>query len=131
MIRQPDGLVCWKCGASLVGLPFPLGRIAVCPSCEAELHVCKLCEYYDTAVADQCREPVAEQVKEKDRANFCDYFKAMPNAYIAQNKNDAASQARAQLDALFGNSTISSEKPSDETNSEEIARAKLEDLFKK
>ena len=53
-------LVCWKCGASLDDEPLPLARTAECAVCNADLHVCRLCEWYDTAVAKACREPVAE-----------------------------------------------------------------------
>ena len=44
-------LVCWKCGASLAAPSLPLRRLDVCPACEAELHACKLCEFYDTGKA--------------------------------------------------------------------------------
>ena len=36
------------------------------------------------AVAKHCREPIAEEVKDKERANFCDYFKPRPGAYSAR-----------------------------------------------
>ena len=39
-------LVCWKCGASLADLTLPLLRLEECRKCGAELHVCKLCEWY-------------------------------------------------------------------------------------
>jgi hypothetical protein len=32
-------------------------------------------------VAKQCRETVAEEVKDKERANFCDYFKPRAGAH--------------------------------------------------
>ena len=75
MTNLTDQLVCWKCGATITDTPFPLARTSVCRSCDAELHVCKLCEFFDTTVANQCRETIAERVNDKERANFCDYFK--------------------------------------------------------
>ena len=77
MFERIEGLVCWKCGGSLQHLSLPLRRLEACRACGAELHVCRLCEFHDTAVAKGCREPVAEEVKDKTRANFCDYFAFM------------------------------------------------------
>jgi len=130
MTTQPVGLVCWKCGSDISDLPYPFGRTAACTSCDAELHVCRLCEFFDTTVADQCREPIAEQVKEKERANFCDYFKAKPYAYVAHDSSKTA-QAKAQLEALFGGNSQDSNEHDQPLSAEDIARKNLEDLFKK
>jgi hypothetical protein len=119
-------LVCWKCGASLERLSLPLSRLDECKACGAQLHVCKLCEWYSTSVAKHCREPIAEEVKDKERANFCDYFKPRPNAYT--NAGDAAAKARAELEALFGGRAQSDSSTQSDA---ERARAELEALFKK
>ncbi len=124
-------LVCWKCGAPVKDVPLPMSRRAVCRACNAELHVCRMCEYYDPRVAGSCREDRAEDVSEKERANFCDYFKPRPNAYRPRD-NEAAKVARAGLDALFGASPTQAEKTAegDVTRSEaDIAREELEKLF--
>jgi hypothetical protein len=52
-----NALICWKCGASLAELPLPLGRLAECLACHAELHVCRMCEFYDPRVTNSCDEP--------------------------------------------------------------------------
>jgi hypothetical protein len=93
-------LVCWQCGTSLAHLSLPLTRRDACRQCNAELHACKLCEFYDPSKAKHCREPIAEEVGDKRRANFCDYFKPKPGAY--SSSRTASDQARAQLEALFG-----------------------------
>ena len=98
---MPHDLVCWKCGAPLAALSLPLRRLDECPKCRAELHVCRLCVEYDTRVAKHCREPTAEEVRDKERANFCDFFKPRAGAYTAPNTAEVA-QARAQLAKLFG-----------------------------
>lgn len=95
------GLRCWKCGATLADYTLPLRRIEECRACSAELHVCRMCEFYDTAKAKHCREPIAEEVKDKTHANFCDYFRPTPAAW-QPGQLSAAEQARAQLEALFG-----------------------------
>lgn len=123
-------LVCWKCGASLAALSLPLRRLDECKACSAELHVCKICVEYDTTVAKSCREPIAEEVRDKEHANFCDYFKPRADAYKPRN---AAEIARSQsgLDALFSGSKekkeASSNAPATDT---ERTRAKLDELFK-
>jgi hypothetical protein len=95
------GLVCWKCGTDLEALTLPLSRRDECAHCRAELHVCRMCVEYDERVAKHCREPTAEEVNDKQHANFCDYFRPRPNAWV---RPDAASvdSARAELDRLFG-----------------------------
>lgn len=119
------GLVCWKCGTSLADFTLPLRRLEECRKCGAELHVCKLCEWYSVTVAKHCREPIAEEVKDKERANFCDYFKPRPGAH-APTDVAASGKARADLDALFGGN-----KNAAEPSAADKARAELDKLFKK
>ena len=93
-------LVCWKCGASLAALSLPLRRLDECRQCRAELHVCRMCVEYDTSKAKHCREPIAEEVRDKASANFCDFFKPRAGAYIAPD-TAAVSEAQAALAKLF------------------------------
>lgn len=116
-------LVCWKCGASLAALTLPLRRLEVCPSCNAELHVCHMCVEYDTSKAKHCREPTAEEVRDKEHANFCDFYKPRPNAYLAPDVA-ALDKSRAGLDSLFGDAQSAAAPATDE------ARDKLDELFK-
>ena len=97
----PDTWVCWKCGASLEGLPRPFGRREECPACRAELHVCRMCRHYDPRVSRACREPVAGEVKDKERANFCDWFQARQGAGPGSPGGSDASSRQA-LEALIG-----------------------------
>ncbi len=121
-------LVCWKCGASLDEVPLPLARLSECLACGAELHVCRLCEFFDLKVAKHCREPIAEETKEKERANFCDYFHPRPNAYVARDESEVG-RAKEGLAALFaGNSEDSGNSPA---GAEDRDKKPLEDLFKR
>jgi hypothetical protein len=94
-------LVCWKCGNSLAAMSLPLRRLDECPKCHAEQHVCKMCVEYDTRIAKHCREPTAEEVRDKIAANFCDHFKPRPGAYTAPNTAEV-DKAKAELAKLFG-----------------------------
>jgi hypothetical protein len=86
-----------------------------------------LCEFYDPRVAKSCREPVAEEVQDKERANFCDYFQARPGAFVARD-DSAAGRARTQLEALFGG-TAGAGSGSAARDAGSEARQKLEQLF--
>jgi hypothetical protein len=94
-------LACFRCGASLSSLSLPLSRRDQCPDCTADLHVCKMCIYFDASVPRKCREDGAEDVTEKERPNFCDWFKPSDRAFDPNRKSteDAAKNALA---ALFG-----------------------------
>lgn len=117
----PGKLVCWKCGASLHDVPMPLSRLSECLACHAELHVCRMCVFHDPGLRQGCREDRAEHVQEKLRANFCEFFRPAPDAFVPEDRS-AQQAARTQLDALFGNA----EPPADR----DATRSSLEDLFK-
>ena len=65
--------ICFQCGREI-----PADRTILredeCPHCSADLHACRNCRFYDPAVSDQCAEPQAEWVADKERGNFCEYF---------------------------------------------------------
>jgi len=116
-------LVCWKCGASLQGLPLPLSRLAECPQCRAYQHACRLCRFYDPRLARRCREERAEEVRDPEAANFCDWFEpAVRNPAI---QSDKTKRSRAAAESLFGDT-------SDQAVGADVdkARAALDALFK-
>ena len=93
-------IACYRCGASLAALSLPFSRQDECPACENYLHVCRMCIYYDPSVTRQCREDGAEEVREKDRLNFCDWFKPSDAAFDAARK-DEEDDARSAAEDLF------------------------------
>lgn len=103
---SPEELDCWKCGGNLKAVPLPYARRAECPACRAELHVCRMCRHYAPGKAKQCMEPMAEEVKDKARANFCDWFQ--PGGNSAAKATPAA--GRAALDDLFGDAEAAGSK---------------------
>jgi len=56
--------------------------------------------FYDRAVSRQCREPMAELVRSKERANFCDYF-AFAETGSEVKAAAETDRARKVLDDLF------------------------------
>ena len=124
---MPESYTCWKCGGPLQELLLPLPRHEECPHCRAQLHVCRMCVYFDTAAPQQCREPVAENVSDKQRANFCGYFQINPHAFTVSSDQTTAS--RRQVDALFGGESPAAASETSTTQDE--LRKDLEQLFKK
>jgi len=94
-------IACYRCGGSLAALSLPLSRQDECPDCQVYLHVCRMCRHYDPDVPRQCREDDAEDVVEKERLNFCDYFSPSESAFDPSQKT-VADDAKQALDSLFG-----------------------------
>ena len=67
---------CYFCGTEL-----PHGeriyRTTICTACKKPIKICLNCEFYDSSAHYGCREDIGEPVREKDTANFCDYFSAV------------------------------------------------------
>ena len=120
---MPDELICYRCGTSMAALSLPLSRRDQCPACSADLHVCRLCEFFDPAVPRQCREDGAEDVKDKERPNFCDWFKPAAGRFD-RSAAQAATRSRQALDALFGGA----DSAGDDAVDDALDRAK--DLFR-
>jgi hypothetical protein len=117
-----DALSCYRCGASLEKLSLPLSRRDECPSCSVHVHVCKMCCLFDANVPKKCREDDAEEVIDKEKMNFCEWFEPSASAFDPV-RSGQASQARSALDALFGEDTAA--KP----DADELSR-QADDLFK-
>lgn len=63
-----------------------------------------MCTHFDVNVTRQCREDGAEDVKEKERPNFCDWYVPSETAFDP-NRKSAADEAKSALDALFGDTS--------------------------
>lgn len=66
-------VTCKKC-STVHNFEARLGFREECEKCGQDLHSCEHCDFYDTRAYNACREPSADVVKEKDRANYCEYF---------------------------------------------------------
>jgi ribosome-binding protein aMBF1 (putative translation factor) len=84
----------------LADLSVPLRRLDACKACNAELHVCKMCVEFDVSYAKHCKEPTAEEERNKEAANFCDHFKPKAGAYVAKDVGELT-RSRSALDDLF------------------------------
>ena len=96
--RQLKMASCHHCGNNLDSyLATKVGRQDSCSSCGRDLRVCLNCEFYDRNSHWECREEVAEQVVNKEKANFCDNFRLNQNSSgkITDAKKDILSAAEA------------------------------------
>ncbi len=90
-------LKCFHCAGDLK-FTDRIGLREECGSCRNDVHVCKNCRFYDPKAYNECTEPSAEVVREKDRANHCEYFQAGSGA---GGGGKAKSDLLAAAEALF------------------------------
>jgi hypothetical protein len=99
--------MCYFCGEA-VPADRVLGFGETCPTCGKDLHVCLMCSFYAPQARWACRETVDAQVVEKDRRNFCDFFRLAPGFKVASagdpRARSKAGAAKSAFDALFGKS---------------------------
>lgn len=89
--------VCYACGAE-IRVVERVGRGESCPKCGRDLHSCRNCEFYDPNAYNECREPVAERVVDKERSNFCDMFQMASERLKEPSKAD---ESKKKLEGLF------------------------------
>ena len=88
-------LKCFGCGAPLEYSDRVSFR-EECTHCSEDVHVCKNCQFYDPGSYNECRETSADVVKDKERANYCDFFQAgSDSGGEKQKKEDLLSAAEA------------------------------------
>lgn len=92
-------VTCFSCGTK-TAFAGTVSREATCETCRAYLHCCRNCRFYDTAAYNECREPMAERVVDKEAANFCDYFVPVADSEPARIAG-AGTGAKEALDKLF------------------------------
>ncbi len=95
-----ESFKCFKCKNSLESfLGSPIGRGSVCEKCLSDVKCCFNCQHYDQDSYNSCKESQAERVVDKDRSNFCDWFK--PGNFDTQAENDSKEDALRALENLF------------------------------
>ena len=93
---------CFNCGDPIQLLSgTKVLKNDTCPQCDADLHCCKNCRFFDPSVHNQCRETQAEWVASKDKRNYCDYFEASTHMTLVKKSGAPAGDARKKWDSLF------------------------------
>lgn len=129
-----DPLSCWQCGNMLSNLILPISRREECPLCSADQHVCKMCKEFDGR--NNCRELRAEDITDREKANFCDYFSPSGEIFAKASgqkaKKQKESDAKAKLAALFGEEPETDAKMNNQEESltpSAIAERKLREML--
>ncbi len=96
-------MVCHNCGREIKIIAKVRHRDE-CPHCSADMHCCKNCRFFDPGKNNQCSEPLAEYVRDKLAANYCDYFE--PNNRVPLTSRGGAQSVqvddvRKNFDDLF------------------------------
>ncbi|MGH9452486.1 MAG: hypothetical protein ACRD2O_00775 [Terriglobia bacterium] len=79
-----------------------LGTREACPRCGSDLHCCRNCRFFDPGKNNQCSEPQAEWVRDKEAANYCDYFEAASQSLVSgARRPGTAGDIRKKFDSLF------------------------------
>ena len=88
---------CYKCSGALSdSFKVMVSRSDTCSHCMADIRCCKMCIFYDPKVYNECRESNADRITEKEKANFCDYYKFGPGGDTAdKQRQDALAKAAA------------------------------------
>lgn len=94
--------VCYFCSSDLDGIEKTV-RSDTCSSCGGDLKICYNCLYYDDSAYNECREERAEPVMDKEKANFCDYFRLGINTRTkdAGKRESEKESARRKIEDLF------------------------------
>lgn len=87
---------CYKCATELhLSDTSNIARSEECPKCYVSIRSCMMCEFYDTNAYNECREPMAERILNKEKSNFCDHYKLGSGIDKEAVKNDALAAANA------------------------------------
>ena len=90
---------CWHCARKIELVTGErIGFRDECPGCSRPLHSCRNCGFHDPSYNNSCRESMAERVVDKERFNFCEYFKPSDAAAKTPAKKTAAQD---KLEDLF------------------------------
>jgi hypothetical protein len=91
---------CWNCGNGLTRADY--GRENRCLRCDSATRCCRNCRLYQAGRPNDCREPLAEPVADKGRANFCEHFDPAPKPTADMPSTGAnLSELRQQAEDLF------------------------------
>ena len=116
-----NSLQCWQCGTAVTDQPLPLSTYAECRECRAQLHCCRQCQHYNPRLRVDCDEPRAESHSEREKANFCDWFK-LRREFVEPGEKAPSVNHQAELNTLFGTDAGVTETPSN-------SHTQLDDLF--
>ena len=65
---------CWKCSKEFDLPNLKIGFRVTCPHCLAYLHSCMNCKNHQVGLANECKIPGTDPVRDREEGNFCEEF---------------------------------------------------------
>jgi hypothetical protein len=91
---------CARCGNE-IDPKLDIMRSSSCSRCRADLRSCLNCVFYKPGAHWDCRETIQEPVSDKEKANFCDFFRFRDSVPPKENKG-TGKNAKEDFLKLFG-----------------------------
>jgi hypothetical protein len=89
-----------KCAACASVVQASIGRDSTCPKCNADLHTCRQCTYFDPGSRFECRKPLTARILNKGGRNTCELFAAR-TVVERETSSGAPNDARSAFAKLF------------------------------
>jgi hypothetical protein len=88
-----------KCAACAAIVQANVGFEGTCPKCNADLHTCRMCTFFDPGSRFECRKPLTARIVNKGGRNQCELFSAriVVEKETSSGKPTDARQAFANL----------------------------------
>lgn len=103
---------CAMCG-NIIPTSLEIQGDSRCPKCQADLHSCKHCRYFDSGARLECTQPIVNRIMVKDLRNDCELF--LPRTSVERETSSPGS----------GNGT-----PGPAPRTPKDARSAFDDLFR-
>jgi len=100
----PEAFKCNACGELRHGLGEEVAFDDLCAKCNADLHTCGNCRFFDTTTLWECRAEIKARVSPKHKANQCTLFAPKVVRDLSADKAgryQSPDDARKAFDALF------------------------------
>ncbi|HOV39037.1 MAG TPA: hypothetical protein PLG79_09965 [Spirochaetales bacterium] len=80
----------------------PIYRSSLCSHCGKEIRICLNCVFYLPGAHWDCRESIPDPVFDKERANFCEFFRpASGGTNTEKGSTQKDSHGRDRFNSLF------------------------------
>ena len=97
MMAFAEKVKCAACGGIVAG---SIRNDSTCPKCNAELHTCRQCTYFDPGSRFECRKPITARIVNKGGRNTCELFAAR-TVVERETSTGTPSDARQAFANLF------------------------------
>ena len=95
--RMVQAVAASRCHNCSVVLPRGTDFSGNCPKCNAPLHCCKQCAYFEPSVRFECLKPIPKRIGSKDKPNDCQFF--TPRITVARETTQRSSRISPSLSA--------------------------------